>query len=261
MMNRFLLLCLLWCAQAWALYNGNPSFPMMPDGGVFAKDAYVTLKTGYEFDDVFKQQMHVSKPQNDQKRGVQEFKTLGNFGAIKLVISDRVEIYSMLGTMSAKISQKPYDGIKIHYKANPHFAWSIGGRTILAYWGNTQLGMNAGYLRYQPHLNQIKVNGSTYSSSGAELQYWEWQVGAGVSHRIGMLVPYVGGYYAQSEADFLYLNSLKSIIPGRHFLLKSSKNPGVAVGCGFAPNRGFTVNVEGRFINQTALSASAEIKF
>jgi len=241
-----------------ALYFGNPSSPIMPEQGILFNSSWLSLKAGYAFDNVFDRKLQMQTHHLDAKD--HKYTSRAQWGVLTLGFGDRVEFFSGLGSMRAALSQK-IDNDKVHYHSDTHFAWSIGGRTLFAYWGNLQFGLNASYMHFFPPLPVISVDGITYPKDKNQLHYKEWQVGAGISYHFWWLFPYIGVKYSNVTAQFIDLRSLQFLFPKKDFTLENQKHYGLVVGCGLSPERGFAVNVEGRFIDETAFTVSADVKF
>ena len=241
-----------------AMYNGNPSSPMMPEQSIFFTHSWFSLKAGYEFDNVFDRKLKMESHHLHAKDN--KYTSRGQFGVLTMVLCDRVEFYSGLGSLQSTLTQK-VDEERIYYDLDRHFAWSIGGRALFAYWGDLQFGLTASYLHFFPDLHSISVIRKIFPKDDAELHYHEWQVGAGFSYHIWWLFPYAGVVYSNAQAHFMHLKSLQSFFPKNKFTLESEKNYGIIVGLGLAPEIGFAVNVEGRFIDETALTVSADVRF
>jgi len=252
------LLFLQSASSLFAMYSGNPSSPMMPEQSIFFTHSWFAFKAGYEFDDVFERKLKMESHHvhaNDNK-----YTSRSQFGVLTLVLCDRVEFYSGLGSMKPSLTQH-VNKERIHYDMDRHFAYSIGGRALFAYWGNLQFGLTASYLHFFPDIHSISVNRSSFPKDKSELRYHEWQVGASFSYHIWWLFPYVGLVYSHVNAQFMHLNSLEAFFPKNNFTLESKRNYGMIVGLGLAPEIGIGVNVEGRFIDETALTVSADVRF
>ena len=243
-----------------ALYNGNPSDPMLPENGfLIPEDAWFGVKTGYEWDRVFDKSLRVAK--GGVKKNLDDFDFTANSGILTLGFGDRVEAYGGLGVSNASFSDHQISNTKISYHTQTQLSWSTGGRAILAFWSETFLGIFAGYLQFYPHLDSIKVNKESFQTEGAKMHYREWQVGVGVSHKIKFFVPYAGVQYTDVRAKVAHLNSLVSFFPKKYFLIKNQKEVGLYFGCSIAPEKLFSLNLEARVINETAVTASADIRF
>ena len=246
-----------------ALYNGNPSLPMMPESGAFiSKDYWIGVKAGYAFDYVYDRQLHMTgKTPDHSHRKVQKYNSVSNFGVVTLNFNDRVEAFGLLGSMSAELSQHLFENVKVSYDTQTHFAWGAGGRAILAYWGDLQFAINASYVRSDLPLSSLKVNGRSYAKKQAELDFQEWQVGIGASYRCRWFIPYLGVDYSDFRSRIEHLNTIKFLFPKKHVTFKETYPMGLFFGFGLSPARAFNVNVEARLINENAVSVSADFKF
>lgn len=247
-MNRIrLLLCLFFLRSLYALYNGNPSSPLMPEEGIFFRHGLLSFEAGYQYDTLF---ARAWKSQHDiENAKVKKFTASDHLGVLTLNIADRVEAYSGLGTMQLKLKQK-IQGQTLDLTSHTAFAWSLGGRVFLAYWDNLNLSVAASYLHFSPSLE--KKEGKAH--------YTEWQVGAGLSYQLRYFYPYFGLKFANARSKF-YALSTPLFLPNESFSIKTKSIPGLFLGCGFAPQRGFSIDVEARFIDETSLTAAANLRF
>lgn len=212
-----------------ALYNGNPSLPMMPQKGLFIPDmSPVSVKLGYEIDWVYASPLKAQIPHASDEH-VHGFESLSQFSVLTVNFIDRVELFANMGALSFHWHQ-PGD---LSYHVDPSFAYGGGGRAILAYWGDLQLSGQAAYIR----------------SSPAVAKFRQWQVGGGISYRFGWFFPYVG-------VDYINMNLKTSTSE-----LQMRDPFGIYLGMGLGWNRGWNLNFEARFINEDALSFSTDIKF
>ena len=261
---RILQLALLFLPwQLTALYNGNPSLPMMPDDGMFIpKEDWLGIKLGYELDRVFDRQLYVvsARPEYSHRQ-LQKYQSLSNFASITMNFNDRFEVFGLLGTMSNEFSQNLFKDTRISYKAPAHFAWGAGARAILAYWGDLQLSINASSVQSDSPLSTLKINEKSYPKKQAECSLRQWQVGMGLSYRFSWFIPYLGVDYSDFRAKIEHLNGIKFIFPEKHITFKETYSMGLCFGFGINPARAFNLNVEARLINETAVSISADFKF
>ena len=247
--------------SAFALYNGNVSLPMMPHRGVFiSKNACFGCKAGYELDFVYQSHLELDT-QPFSKKQIHDYNSLTQFGVLTLNFNDRVEIFGNLGALSCHWNHRIDSTHKISYKADPSWAWGVGGRAILAYWGDLQLGVNASYVQSHPSLSSVKVNGQAFSHKGAHIDINPWGVGAGVSYRFGWFIPYIGINYLHQILEVEDLDSLAFLLPKEKTQCKNEQPMGLFLGMGVGPEVGFSMNVEARLINEYGCSVSADFKF
>jgi hypothetical protein len=257
----FILALLPLCVDA--LYNGNPSFPMLPEEGMFiSKEKWFGIKTGYEFDRVYDRKLHrEGRGIEHSRKKVRKSESLSNFGVITLTFNERVELFGDLGAMSCKILQSPRPDMQVNYHSDTHFAWGAGGRAILAYWGELQFGVNASYVASDLPLSSLEVNHHSYHKRHVEIDFREWQVGIGVSYRVRWFTPYITVDYSDFRARIEHLKVLEFLFPKKHVTFKETYPIGIATGFALSPDRAFNLNVEVRMINENAVSLSADLKF
>lgn len=256
-----ILLVFFFPGAAFSLYNSNPSMPMMPEQGLFiSKESFFGLKAGYELDWIYQCDLKLDL-HHFPKKQTHSYRSLTQFGVVTVNFNDRVELFADMGALSCQWHHDLSSSNQIFYKSDFSWMWGIGGRAILAYWGELQLGVNASYAQSHPSLSQLKVNGESYSHDGARVDLNPWQVGAGLSYRFGWFVPYVGLDYLNLTIEVDHLNSLKEVLPKKKTEFKNDQPMGFFLGMGIGPEIGFNVNIELRFINEYGCSASADFKF
>jgi hypothetical protein len=231
-LKRFLLF-LLFPFALFALYNGNPSFPMMPEIGIWIpKESPVGLKVGYEVDWSY----------DTNLKAVNGYNSLTQFGVVTFNILDRVELFTDLGAFSASW----YQGDSVFYQSDTSWMWGVGGRAILAYWGDLQLSGGASYVDSSPSSVTVHSEGEKFSA-----HFNAWQIAGGLTYRFGWFYPYVGVDYLNMTWD-----------AGKKKLYLQMHDPfGIYLGLGVGLERGWNFNLEARFINENAITFSTDIRF
>ncbi|MBF0387991.1 MAG: hypothetical protein HQL20_09095 [Candidatus Omnitrophica bacterium] len=96
------------------------------------------------------------------------------------------------------------------------------------------------------------VGSGSYSENGKGRMY-EWQAAPYIAKEMGAFTPYAGVKYSQV--------SLRSNVDGEKTKFSSENNAGVFLGTDINWGKSVIINFEGRFIDETALSARATFKF
>src|SRR3984957_1481348 len=165
MRTTLCLFCVVLFLRGFALYNGNPSFPMMLEQGAFiSPEDWFGVKVGYQFDDVYDRKLRLAHRHMDgESKKVPAYDSISNQGVLTFNFNDRVELFGTCGVFSFDLTQSPFEETRVRYRAGTHLAWGIGGRAILAYWGDLQIGVNAAYLQSNLPLSSVRVNHESYS--------------------------------------------------------------------------------------------------
>lgn len=244
---------LLFFSPVFALYNGNPSFPEMPEFGLFLPQGeWLTLKMGYEGDLVFERPLRLVHPRAQLTEHVERITSSYNAGVLTAGVSDRIEVYATLGSFNAQIVQTLMQGAKLRYEVKEQFSWGIGGRAIATYWEDIQLGIEGRYMQTSPSIHAIHLHGMQLRPQGAAMHYAEWQMGLSASYRVRFFIPYVGAKYSHVRAKAFGLKSLTELLPSTQFTLHNAIHIGAFVGMGLMAKRGLVLNAEARFIDEWA---------
>src|SRR5262249_4855304 len=110
-------------SEFFALYNGTPSSPMLPEKDLLFPNLFFSSKAGYEFDDVFNRKL-ISSHKSDAR--VKKFSSSDQFGVLTWGFADRVEVFASLGQMSSHMKQHFSNQNAVSYQTHSHFAWSVG---------------------------------------------------------------------------------------------------------------------------------------
>lgn len=225
----FLFSIFSFCSTAtYALYNGNPCLPEIPEEGFFlAKEAWMGVRLGYEGDYVFKRRMNHS---------VSRFKSLQNFATLTLTFNERIEFYGSAGASWCKLRRH------ISYDTETGLAGKVGTRLIIFHNESTQLTLHGAFLQASMPLKHT-----------GDFRYREAEIGLGLSHQVGWFIPYVGVESSRAWAKVRHSN--------RDFSAQSRDPVGLFFGAGFTPGYKGIFNLEARFFDEKAVSLSFDLKF
>ena len=244
-----------------ALYNGNPSLPDMPEQGLFTRgDQCFGVKLGYELDATFSKRVKFDVEQQGSKIKdlLDTYHSTKQLGVITFNLIDRFEIYTLLGSMKLKMSQRPFKGSYVEYETDNELIWGVGGRVVLVYWDEVILGVNARYNGSHLDLSRLTINGTPLATSDAKMEYHEWQVGMSFSREIGPFIPYLGVAYASMHSD---LKNLPIFANAERIELKNRNPFLLLLGVGMTSGKVMNLNLEVRMLGERALTASMDFRF
>ena len=266
-MKKFIaiIICLgfvLSVTAAYAAPVGNIATPSVLKKGIIYQDeqAQFAVVAGGEVDLTWDQNL---KRQDTDT----EYYFYG--GKIGVLIMNRFMPYAILGGAEAKKQQFKIDSRKIKFETDYDFVWGVGGtamlyETKLEGMGNGQLRIGVDGRYRQSHLKVDKVvrDGVSYNASDAAVtqskyELEQWQVALAVSYQIEQIIPYVGVKYSDATGEAI------TTISGTKYKndFENDDNVGIFVGGDILINDSFTANIEGRFIDETALSLGATLRF
>lgn len=261
-MKRLILL-IFFTFPLYALYNGNPSEPAMPELGLWiSSDDWWGFKLGYQWDQTYEKRIKVEGRVSSIRERYDQYFSRKNEGLLIFNVSDRFEVYGKLGVMKLDLSQRPINAVKLDYHTDNQFLWGVGGRVILVYWEEVVMGVNALYSGSFMRISEIMENGEPRRTSGARFKYSEWQVGISFSREIGIFNPYIGLAYSS-------LNSRLYNIPDDSRFTTTIANEDLEnrepfvllMGLGLTKGKNVSINLESRLIGEKAISLTGALRF
>ena len=262
-MKNWSVLFLVFSLPLFALYNGNPSAPNMPETGVWiSTDDWWGIKLGYEWDQTFDKRVKVKERHSSIRDRFDTYFSLKNQGTLTFNVSDRFEFYGKLGVMKLELAQRPTNTARLQYFTDNQLIWSVGGRIILVYWEEMVMGVNALYSGSFMRVSEILENGTTRRTSGARFKYNEWQIGIGFSREVGPFVPYIGLAYSSMHSDLYNIpEDLRFFFQVSDEELENRQPFILFLGVGVTKGKNISVNLESRMLGEKSISLSGCFRF
>jgi hypothetical protein len=241
---------------------GSPAFPDLVREGFFIPKGYwINIRLGYEGDFVGDGRL---KQTIEGSGRVDNCKQETNSATATINLYDRIDIFGVLGSSrissSWRFTESEMTSL-VSMETNYDFLWGVGGRMILFEWGNTVLGAGGRYAQSSLKPVWMQINGISVPAVGTKMGWDEWQVDLGLAQKIEIFIPYVGVKYSSVRSD-LGIFPFAIASNGDGALHMKNRNPvGVFVGCTLTTGKYFMLNVEGRLIDEEALSVSGDFRF
>ena len=260
---------LLYAGSCFAQVAGNTSDPRIPYGPGIAnlqESGIGPIKAGFDADWVFDRDL-------DGGSGASSAELEGQKYLVRIgyTIADRFEPYIKLGTAHLKSSWNQY-GLQVKTRGENGFVFGVGGKALLYEIPEHRIrfSMDGQYIHTNPDIKSAHIEGSERSVSATEFKVNEWQIagiasmeflvngGTSNSATPYSVIPYLGIAYADSKTDvkFTTVNDTYDIGSA------SSDNKFVFLtGCDIVAPENISLNVEGRWIGETAASGGCTLKF
>jgi len=189
-------------------------------------------------------------------------------GKVGVVFVDKYVVYGLIGGAQAK-QKFTISGVDIKWDTKYDLAWGVGGTAILY---ETQVKeMGNGILRIgidgryrQSHLDVDKIvaspgnfNINNATATSSKYEFADWQAALALAYQVDKFVPYVGVKYSDAVGEATVTAG------GTEFKIdfEGADNVGVFAGMDVLLNDSFSIGCEGRFIDETAVTGAATLKF
>lgn len=190
----------------------------------------------------------------------------GNLYTAKLLFSsaEKFDLYVNLGHARDIEYKANILGSSVKFDLEDEFVWGTGISYVFTSQDDPlQIGIDGNYRRITDmDYTGLCVDDATYSKSqlgGKVNAKWrEWQVALIVGKKFDLFIPYVGVKYSDVKA------SAKAIVSGSTYDLGSTDSKhkvGVFAGCSIVPVEQLSIDIQGRFIDETAITAGVSYKF
>ena len=253
---------ILGSVAAYAAPVGNIATPAVLKEGLVYKDSdsQFAFIIGTESDITFDRKL---KNRNDDS----EMKFLG--AKTGFLVADRFYLYTTLG--AAEVEQEFNIGNnKVRWNSDTGLSWGIGGTWMIYETtdrddfgeGIFRFGLDARYRDLDLDIDEIVLNDAAHDESsanvtGVDYDADEWQIAFAVAYQWKKINPYVGIKYSDITGN------TKATISGTKYTTEIAGDDKVGVFCGLGISlTDYSVfNIEGRFIDEEALSVGGTLRF
>ena len=242
----------------------NPADPALLDRGLYLSTSEkLGIKLGYRGDFIFNRNFC-----NESKK-VEYFSLYSNQVVVTLTLWDRLDIYGFGGPASYDFIMN-YNSLNssVQGASGPKTLWGVGLKAIIyeKKWSNcsnTYLSIDGQYegMATNP-LRWAKINKQIASTNDFGYYYREAQVSLGIAHRIKQLIPYIAAKWSNGR-----LSNQNSDVIGQQpnsltlDKFKSDNHWGYAFGVTYVDADKMSITAEARFVDETALSIGASLRF
>jgi len=254
---------------------GNPANTDLPTTmGAFniRGEKKVSIKAGLDYEFLMNRDLKADGPSTGK---INIDKADWIMGRLSCLFFDHIEPYIKVGTAHVK-TRWIDDNIELKLESNYDAAYAVGGKVLIWDFLRPKLKLvGDGFWRtakLNPDEGSHGIVKLDLDNNKSRIDYQEWQTALLLSSEfdvgnadreevlgVSLLVPYVGVKYSDVRmrlrsvvSDALYYN------PGR---VKAKDNFGFFAGCDFTGPNAISVSVEGRFLDETAITAGFTVVF
>jgi len=248
--------------------TGNPNDVQSPQGpGLFNMESHGAgfLKVGGDLDFILERELETGAA------GISDLKVDDEhwyMAKISYNIQNRADVFVLLGGADQNISYNDA-GVAVKAESSTDFAWGVGGKVFIYEFPDWKVRLSASglYRHFEPDIDKITAGGvdMTGLMTSHTWEVSEWQVGGAISKEYPLsegsqavvLVPYIGLMYADSTVKG------KVEAAGGQSDIGNAKNHvkvGMPLGADLLIGDNVSLNVEGEFFDEYAISTGLTIK-
>ncbi len=241
---------------------GNTAAPSIIEQGLFTScNDFINLRLGYEGD--FVADARLEQVEGGHER-VDCYRQGTNAGTVTINILDRMDLYGLFGSSKTRANWRfmnpASEIVRIVADTRWDFLWAVGSRAILFQWSQASLGCGGRYSHASYTLSKLTSDGVHAPIAGAQFQWTEWQVNLDISYKIHYFTPYIGVKYSRPQTDLSHFSV--PISPDGNSNQFLARDPvGVYLGCGLSTGKYVMLNIEGRLVDEEAITVSGDIRF
>ncbi len=260
---------LLYAGSCFAQVAGNTSDPKIPYGPGIANlqaSGMGPIKVGFDADWIFDKDLSGENSVTSAELEGQKY-----LFRVGYTIADRFEPYIKIGTSHLKTSWNQ-NNIQVKARGEDGFAFGVGGKALLYDIPEHRIrfSLDGQYLYTDPGVKSAHIEGSERSISASEFKVSEWQIAGIVSMEFVInndtgnsatpysVLPYLGIAYADSKTDVKFTTVDTTYDIGS---AKSDDKFVFLTGCDITAPENMSINIEGRWVGETAASGGCTLKF
>jgi hypothetical protein len=263
-------LVILWTSISYAAVAGDTSDPKIPYGpGIAGLQAsgFGPLKVSFDADWIFKKDL-----EGENNTSNPEFEGQWYLFRLGYNFFDRIEPYAKIGFSHLK-TRWTENSKTIKVEGENALAVGVGGK-VLAFEipeHRIRFSIDGQYLYTDPGVEKAYVDNPTPNISAGEFKIAEWQIAGIVSMEFPLsydkhdtsavysLIPYLGVAFFNSDIKANFTNSGVT-----RYDLGTAENSDkllLITGCDVVSPQNISLNVEGRWIGESAVSGGLTAKF
>lgn len=214
--------------------------------------AMYPIKLGFEYESVDRRDLSI---RGDNVEFALDLYTLKLAYSLRTQ-DEKGDFYILIGSLRQEVKNLFAEDVNLITEKNLLLGLGI---TIPFYENQSgmKIGFDAKFRFAEPSMERIEIRGERIEAEG-EVKYSEWQLGVGISQQLKRFIPYAGLKYSdiRSECEVTAAGNLYEW--GK---TKSEETIGLFAGCDILLLDRVSLNVEGRFRDEEAVSVTLVVGF
>lgn len=259
----FFILFILFFSIGYSSPVGSPAQSNLLDKGFFLPFNWpVHFKGGYEGNFLLNGRMNQVEESSGRVDG---FSLQMNSGTFTFNLDHRYEICGVFGSGLMKSDWRFNTGTgdsKAKVETRHGFSWAIAGNTLVYPWADSYIGIGLRITGSKANLSWLTINGVNIPSGGANFRFLQWQGSGSIGHQIGYFIPYIGLKYCNTRGRIQNIENVAIANNGQGKIHMQNRNKiGFFLGVTLTKKEYFLLNIEGRLVDEEAVSISGDLQF
>lgn len=245
---------------------GNAADPVTYEDGISVVGKSDTaFRVGYIGDYVVDRNLHIKHtPHSKSELAMKDFQ-----GAEFTVnMYDRFDVLGRVGYSQYNTRWRTGTaGDTARVSTRSDFAWALGAKAVLYQWDNTTFSVGGSYVQGNAKVDRAEITGGTgtpslmhVSDSNVKQRERKWNVGATMGYQCESFAPYIGIQYIKDKVTFnkSSIADPSITLPTK---LENRRKLSAALGVGILAAKKASLNIEGRFIGESAVTLTGQARF
>jgi hypothetical protein len=251
-------------ANAWVFGApvGSPVAPGLIQEGFFIPcNSPVNVRAGYEGD--FVADARLQQFGGGQGR-VDNFNQQTNSGTVTFNTLDRFDVFAVFGSSRSCADWRftvEDDTHRAEVETLYNFLWGAGARVIVYKSCAANLSLGGRYERCQYDNLWLTIDGVVQPGADTFLHWRVWQIDVDFGYQIDIFTPYIGLKYTNVRTRIGDFDEPIANNGSGNDQFQNRSPVGVFIGCTLSTGKYFMLNVEGRLIDEEAVTISGDFKF
>ncbi len=253
--------CFLIPVSMQAFLVGNPGQPGLQKSGVIWEEApCCNVRLSYVTDFVFTQECCDTFTFPGHATSASHLQVWTQAGMLTFNTKESLDIYAILGGTRIQVDEE--------FSTLQHLSWGVGAKVLIFRTGRFRLGWDLKYIQSDQRPQFFTCDHLAYTLiSPFYFDYSEIQTAVGISYQTAHFSPYLNISYLFSKLDpkpMMATVRLPMIDIEVDVSTKSISNKekwGLSLGISLIDEEKMSLAIEGRAINQNALTLTGELRF
>ena len=244
---------------------GNAADPVIYEDGMSeAGKSDTAFRVGYIGDYVVDRNLQ-NKKSTYRKTEIAQKEFQGIEATVNLY--DRFDVFGRVGYSDYNTRWRTSTpGSTARVSTRTDFAWALGAKAVLYQIDNMTMSVGGSYVQGNAKVDRAEITGAAtnelmhVSADSIKQRERKWNVGATVGYQVDTFSPYIGLQYIKDKTTFN--KDAVTIVPiALPSKLENRRKLSAVIGVGMLAAKKASLNLEGRFIGESAITLSGQARF